>query len=180
MRLADFHPDRCRSRAPRMDLPVALALIALTSLVGCRGEQWQAETYPASGQITINGEPPAGAVVTLHPIAGNVDQRGSSPWGIVQPDGSFLLSTYEKGDGAPVGDYAITVRWPLDVTDMSAAMTDRLGGAYSTQQRSPLTVTIAETENELPPVHLDRAKVLSEKETKSPRRAPPGPNMNSK
>lgn len=150
------------------------------ALAGCGKEEWQAETYPASGQITINGESPEGAVVTLYPVGEKIDTRGSNPWGIVQQDGTYLLSTYEQGDGAPVGKYAVTVRWPRDVTEMSAAMTDRLGGIYATKDRSQWEVTITDGENVLSPIEIEGVKVQSKEEASPPRHAPPGPLMGTK
>lgn len=95
-------------------------------LAGCGGEAWHAETYPASGKVLINGEPAADVVVELRAVGEQPDSRGSRPWGIVQPDVTFLLTTYENGDGAPPGDYAVTLRWPSDISTPSHF--DRLAG----------------------------------------------------
>ena len=138
---------------------IGLVAACLVLAGGCGGEDWQAETFPASGRITVNGQPPAGAVVTLHPLTDKVDQRGSNPWGIVQEDGTFPLSTYAQGDGAPAGEYAVTVRWPQDVTDMAAALSDRLGGAYAQRDNSPWRVTITEGDNQLPPIEIEGARL---------------------
>lgn len=178
--MRDFYvqPASVCCRVPQFDPRNAVVIILMGMIVGCGGEEWHAKAYPASGHITINAAPPEGAVVTLHPIGEQIDKRGSNPWGIVQSDGSFRLSTYESGDGAPAGDYAVNIRWPLDVTDMSAAMTDRLGGAYLTADRSQWRVTIREEENELPPIVLAGVDVQSEQDIQPPQQAFPGPNMN--
>ncbi|MBW3595795.1 MAG: hypothetical protein KY475_00810 [Planctomycetes bacterium] len=152
-----------------------LATTTALACVGCGGEDWQAETYPAHGRITINGQPPVGAVVELHSTGEQPDVRNSRPWAIVQEDGAYTLSTYEKGDGAPAGDYAVVLRWPPDVTQPSLA--DRLGGAYAVPERSQWNVMIGEGENELPPIEITGAKVLSAEEAQSPRHSPPGPGM---
>ena len=151
-----------------------LAVAAGLACTGC-GEDWQAQTYPAHGRITINGEPPAGAVVELRSTGEQPDVRNSRPWGIVQEDGSFTLSTYEKGDGAPAGSYKVVVRWPPDVSQPSLA--DRLNGAYANSEGSQWSVEIAEGENQLPPIEIDGAKVLSKEQARAPRQAPPGPGM---
>jgi hypothetical protein len=151
----------------------ALSLICL----GCGGEDWQAATYPAAGQISINGQPPAGAVVELHSVGEKPDARNSRPWGIVQDDGTFTLSTYERGDGAPLGDYALTVRWPPDVSQPSLA--DRLGGAYTRAEGSPWRVTISEGSNELQKIEITNAKIDSKATSGVAGQAAPGPVMNS-
>lgn len=155
-----------------------LPLLAITcGLVccGCGGEDWQAPTHPASGRITINGEPPVGAVVELHAVGGKPDVRNSRPWAVVRDDGSYSLTTYERGDGAPAGQYAVTVKWPPDVSQPSLA--DRLSGAYSQAERSRWTVTITEGANDLPPIDITGAKVLAKAQARPPRRAPPGPPL---
>lgn len=154
-----------------------LAIGFLVGAAGCGGPSWQADTYPARGRITINGQPPAGAVITLVPAGQKVDQRGSKPWGIVDQRGEFNLSTYQSGDGAPAGEYVVTVRWPVDVTNMAAAMVDRLSGAYATPQRSTYKLTVAPGENEFPVIAITGAKVQSAKAAASRRRAPPMPGV---
>src|SRR5690606_10316468 len=82
-------------------LPAACGLLA-----GCGGADWHAATVPVSGTVQINGLPAANAVVELHAVGEPPDSRNSRPWGIVQLDGTYELTTYEQGDGAPPGDYA--------------------------------------------------------------------------
>jgi hypothetical protein len=136
-------------------------------LLGCSDEQWKADTYPAHGTLTVNGEPAVGAVVELHSVGGQPDVRNSRPWAIVQEDGSYVLSTYESGDGAPVGDYAVTLRWPPDVGQPSLA--DRFDGAYATRSRSQWEVSISEGENPLPPITLEGVRLNAQP---APRRKP--------
>ncbi len=89
-------------------------------------------------------------------------------------DGSVRLSTYESGDGAPLGEYAVTVRWPPDVTVPS--LEDRLGGAYATAQTSRWKVEITETENRLPEIAIEAPKLRSN-QAAATRAAPTGPPM---
>jgi len=160
----------------RVTSTLLLTVPAILVLQGCGGEEWHADTYPAHGRITINGEAPEGAVIELHSSGGEQpDVRNSRPWGIVQADGTFTLSTYETGDGAPLGHYAVLIRWPPDVSQPSFA--DRLGGAYSTTQKSKWSVTIEAGENELAPIDITGAKVVSKENARPPRKAPPGPGM---
>lgn len=158
----------------RVPSPAMAGLLVCLTCLGCGGD-WQAETHPAGGQISVNGEPPAGAVVELHATGEAVDVRNSRPWAIVQEDGSYTLSTYERNDGAPVGEYAVTVRWPPDVSQPS--LSDRLNNAYVDPSRSQWKVTISEGDNELPPIEITGAKVLSEEQANRAGTAPPGPGM---
>lgn len=153
---------------------VVLGLVATLTGVGCRPD-WQSDTYPATGRITINGEAPAGAVVELHSVGEQPDVRDSRPWAVVQEDGSYSLTTYETGDGAPLGEYAVTVKWPPDVSKPS--LVDRLGGVYARPESSAWKVSISDGDNELPPITITGARVLPKEHAGAPRRAPPGPEM---
>ncbi|MDG3004854.1 hypothetical protein [Paludisphaera mucosa] len=142
----------------------ACALAACLAFAGCR-EDWQADTYPASGRVSINGEAPAGAIVQLHPTGGGGgDARRSRPWGLVGDDGSFVLSTYDGEPGAPAGDYKLTLTWPPDASRPS--LVDRLRSKYSSPDRSPWNVTIKQGENVLPAVELTNVDVDRKTETK--------------
>ena len=49
------------------------------------------------------------AVVELYSV-GNANPDVPRPRGIVKEDGTFVLGTYGKDDGAPVGEYAVTIQ----------------------------------------------------------------------
>ena len=152
---------RLRSAVTPLALPKAFALLLIAASAGCEGD-WRAETHPASGSISINGEPPVGALVHLDPVGSKVDERNSRPWGKVREDGSYTLTTYERDDGAPAGRYRLTVVWPVDPATPSPE--DRLRNRFSEPEQSPWEVSIAEGEHKLPPVEVEDIKVLPGKE----------------
>lgn len=133
--------------------------VACLLLSGCgSAPDWQVKTHPAHGTITINNSPPAGAVVELRKLGQEKpDARNSRPWAVVEDDGAFHLGTYAKGDGAPAGDYAITVRWPPVNTQFTTE--DKLNGAYSKPEVSQWKVTIKEGDNALPPIAITGIKL---------------------
>ena len=60
---------------------------------------------------------------------------------------------------SPVGEYAVTARWPLDPDQMMSP--DRLRGKYL-QKTSPVTtVMIQEGDNQLSPIELDGVKLAN-------------------
>lgn len=65
---------------------------------------------PVHGRVTIDGQPLASGKVLFAPIAQD-DRLEAGKWamGTVQPDGTFVLSTYGENDGAIVGDHWATV-----------------------------------------------------------------------
>jgi hypothetical protein len=134
-------------------------LSAMMILAGCSQNSWQATTYPAKGKLFVNGEPATNVVVSLLPKESAVDSRMSMPWGIVDESGVYVLTTYSTYDGAPPGEYLVTLRWPS--TPSSAD--DRFNEAYFTPERSVATVVIEKSPNEIADINLNGIKVLPAK-----------------
>lgn len=132
------------------------SLASVISLVGC-SDDWHASPQPVSGKVTVNGQPPAGAVVQLEPVSAPVDVRKSRPLGVVQDDGTFTLKTYEPGDGAPIGDYKFLIHWPEDWREPSSF--DRLDHKYDRPETSAVTVSVVAGVTELSPIAIENAKV---------------------
>ena len=65
--------------------------------------------HPVVGAIQFRGQPADGAFVSLHPK--NATEGVPNPRATVAKDGSFVVSTYDGNDGAPEGDYVVTVQW---------------------------------------------------------------------
>jgi hypothetical protein len=130
---------------------IVLSFLLVLMSVGCGSNGWMARTYPTRGEITINGKAPENAVIKLVKIGEQIDTRKSDCWALVQSDGSYVMTTYEPGDGAPEGEYAWSVRWPMNpMTNMP----DRLNEAYADPENPYMTVTIKRGKNELPKVEL--------------------------
>ncbi|MEX2358737.1 MAG: hypothetical protein WEE51_10425, partial [Pirellulaceae bacterium] len=98
------------TKSPTSSRTQAIILSSLLLLgAGCTSQpEWQTETQPVHGMLTINGKPAKGAVVTLHPKGEDIDIRESKPWGVTDENGTYRLRTYTKDDGAPVGEYQAT------------------------------------------------------------------------
>lgn len=152
----------------------ASLLFCLVCLTGC-GSDWQASTYSARGIISINGLPPEGALIQLHPTGEPTDVRHSIPWALVQNDGTYTLTTYESGDGAPVGEYAVTIKWSPDVT--SPSFEDRLKNAYTNPADSEWKFTITRGKNSLPPIEITNEELAVREKPEATRKLPPGPEM---
>ena len=124
----------------------ALALLA----VSCGGRDYgDRPPYPASGKVLVNGEPAKGVLVVLSdgPLAPDRPQ----PQGTTGDDGTFVLSTYDPRDGAPAGDYKVSITWRAGRREGSP---DRLNRAYADAQTSGLTAKIEKKTNVLPPFEL--------------------------
>lgn len=111
--------------------------------------------YPVSGQVSVNGERAIGAHVTFLRV-GETDPNAITPYAIVEGDGWFRPSTIDSFDGAPAGEYIVTVTWPTTtlVGGEEIEGEDRLQGRYATRERPAAKVVVTEGENELPPFEL--------------------------
>ena len=98
----------------------------------------------------VNGKPAVGAFVLFIPALESANSPDPRPRATVGDDGSFRLSTYGTEDGAPAGDYLVTVTWPLDGRDDE----DKLRGRYAEPGRSKLKATVKEGPTEVPPFRL--------------------------
>ena len=133
-------------------LPVALAGF------GCGSKEQRKPVYPVQGKVFVGGKPAEKASVIFHPL-NDSDPNALRPTGEVGPDGSFKLSTYTAGDGAPAGDYAVTVSWYEGSSAIGGdadSGPDRLGGRYANPQTSGLHAQVREGSNEVPPFHLKK------------------------
>ncbi len=129
---------------------------ALLVVSGCsNSDDWKANVFSTSGSISINGEPPDGALIAMHPLSGEFDTRGSQPFAVVDQQGKFVVSTYVDGDGAAIGDYKILVRWP----SFRGSKDDRLKGVYWDPNGPSPTVSVVNGKNILSPIELTNVKV---------------------
>jgi hypothetical protein len=147
-----YSPPRCR-RLVLQAGGIALALV----LTGCGdGGIARKPVFPVKGQVLdADGKPAAGAKVIFHPPDVK-DPAAVSPVAIVDEDGSFTLTTYNKGDGAPAGDYAVTIQWaPPGVNPNAWNAPDRLKGRFAQVTKSPFKATIASAPTTLEPFKLD-------------------------
>ena len=130
-------------------------LLALAA-VGCGGSDGRKPTFPTRGKVLVGGKPAAKAQVTFHPRS-DPDGKSPRPSATVEADGSFTLQTYTAGDGAPAGDYAVTVSWPQGESPIGGdadAGPDRLGNRYSNPKTTTLSATVSAAPTEIPAYNL--------------------------
>jgi hypothetical protein len=139
----------------RVWLGTVLACACITQL-GCSGGD-TIPTYPVSGRVLVGGEPAAGAFVVFHPTGEAVPDQ-VRPTAQVQADGSFALATNDAADGAPAGEYAVTIEWYKLVQKGGEAQAgpNVVPPPYARPESTPIKVTIVENDNPLPPFQIVR------------------------
>lgn len=103
--------------------------VPLLAAVGCGGDSKPA-AVPASGTVKYRKTTNAtGALVVFHPTDPAVEKRiGGKPFGKVKEDGTFTLTSYAEGDGAPEGEYGVTVQWNKEPKAGKFALSGEGGG----------------------------------------------------
>jgi hypothetical protein len=109
--------------------------------------------YPVEGTVRVNGQPAAAALVTFHPLRG--EAGAARPTGRVGEDGRFVLTTRAGGDGAPAGEYRVTVVWTRAVAATKPVsdgdevpVRSLLPATYSNPESTPLRATVKPGANE--------------------------------
>ena len=113
------------------------------------------ETFPVTGSLTYEGEPMAGAMLAFFPAA---DQSATSH-GVSDESGNYTLSTHLTGDGAPAGQYIVTIYWPdrrglkstspEEEDSPEQTLPNRLPKAYSRAKTSALRATVEAGPNQI-------------------------------
>src|SRR5262245_8365201 len=128
--------------------------LCLTAAACGQQESGRLPVHPATGVVTWNGEPLAGALLVFHPItalSGPDEEPVPVPGANSHDDGTFTVSTYLPGDGLPEGDYRVTV----SCEDRGAEKAkdddypEMLPARYQNPATSGLAVSIVAGENEL-------------------------------
>ncbi len=140
---------------PRFRFSPTALLAALTAMSICSCGRQSAGVHPVHGLVFVAGQPAAGAVVVFHPLhASSIDMP--RPSGRVAADGSFVLTTFRPGDGAPAGEYGVAVAWygeapPDPVTGQRVV---RLAPAYGNRAVTPLRAVVRNGATDLPAFNL--------------------------
>ena len=106
-------------------------------------------THPVEGQLLLDGMPFAGAMVTLHRYNENTKRYTSVCNGKSDEKGRFQMTTYFRLDGAPVGDFIVTVTKAIGVDEEGEPVKNQLPEKYATPGRTPLKVIIGAGTNDL-------------------------------
>jgi len=116
-----------RSLTTRSLTPAAGVLFALLA-AGCGNSK--PDAVPAGGKVMFNKTTPAaGALVVFHPTDPAFEKRvGGKPFAKVKSDGTFSLTTYAEDDGAPEGEYGVTVDWRGKSREGKLSLGDGEGG----------------------------------------------------
>jgi hypothetical protein len=128
-------------------LLIVVGLFLLTGACGCA----RRDLYPVRGRVVFDQggpiDPLAGGLVIFEPLD---PKMKVSARGDIQPDGSFRLSTFQQGDGAPLGEYRVLVSPPTppsQAKEIPAPVV--IHPRFHDLEKTPLRQTVRPEANEL-------------------------------
>lgn len=130
----------------------SLWALVLCCAAGCSDDRLPLKVFPVSGKLMVGDKPAGGAHLAFHAVDRHIV---SCPVAMTAPDGSFRLMTYAVDDGAPAGDYVVTIFWrdesiPVDdCVGEDLIKHDRLFGIYFDSTKSPLRASVRPGPNDL-------------------------------
>lgn len=136
---------------------VIVGIGALVLLVGCQSQYPDEKpVYKISGTVLVDGQPAEGVQITLHDDAGVDTSDPTFSSGFTDANGKVVISTHAQGDGAPAGNYRVTLMWgQVNPLSMNYGGPDKLQGRYSDAKTTPFTLQVsAEGPNDLGSVEL--------------------------
>lgn len=122
---------------------VALVIVSGVTAWALSNRSDRPPVFAVTGQVLVDGKAAPGAMVVCYPKLNVAD--GPRPKGTVDRKGRFQLTTYEPGDGAPAGDYVVTVEWPQSIgKGEDARFVDIVLPEFRSPKTSKLVLTVSE------------------------------------
>jgi hypothetical protein len=134
---------------------VVLMLLMASALTTSCGDQRFKKTYPVKGQVLFQGKAAKGAAVTLRPLS-TEDHPWTKPSAEVDENGEFTVTTYKAGDGAPAGEYAVTIVWLPPGYAGPLEKGNKLPARYADPATSGLKIEVKAADNVLEPFLLTK------------------------
>jgi hypothetical protein len=136
---------------------LALAFLAVALLTPACSRNSHKPVHPVRGQVLLEGKPAAGATVAFHPVGGAAE--APRPSAQTDDQGFFSLTSYASGDGAPEGEYAVTVTWfrpytTRNLSDGDPNTRNVVPARYANPATTELRATVSTGDNELQPFRV--------------------------
>lgn len=137
---------------PTKWLPI-LFLGTLFMVSGCA--KGRIPVFPTEGKLVINGVPAANVFVLFHSADGKPDAL--KPSATTDQDGKFRLTSHEAYDGAPAGEYTVTLLYePVNSPLLRPkGKPPQIPVLYTKAQTSPLRARVeTQPKNEIAPFSI--------------------------
>jgi hypothetical protein len=116
----------------------SLCLLVCGLMVGCNQDtKGRVDTISVTGKVTVAGQPLNNGTITFVPVSGTNTASGE-----IQ-GGSYSLTTYAKGDGAPPGDYKVAISAYSSKPEMGKPAERAIPEKYFNAESSGLTASVS-------------------------------------
>ncbi|MFY9256959.1 MAG: hypothetical protein WAO83_26135 [Fuerstiella sp.] len=146
----------------RLQVTTLILGASLFCAAGCGDavDPTQRPVAPALGRVLFKGEPIPDASIRFHPVTEPDDGKPVFlPRAIVDEAGNYFVTTYSYADGAPVGEYRVSLSWQGPMEGVSEDDEDKLKELlpkkYTSPASSGITVVISEGQNIIPEILLN-------------------------
>ncbi len=128
------------------------------------------KTTPVKGKVLVDGKPVTNIWVTLHPE--NETKESLLPKAQSDASGNFAVGTYIGADGAPPGNYKITVEW-LTYNQFGGRWSgpSKIDDKFASASTTPFEVTVADKSVDVPVLEVQAKKDADQIKSKSNPRA---------
>jgi hypothetical protein len=126
--------------------PILMLLVLSSAVSGCGGSN-RMKTAIVKGQVTYKGRPVPNGTVLFIP-----SDQGPSATGELQKDGTYVLTTHQKGDGAVLGKHNVVIVAMEDTSDKLPEQRNPLPPSivpdrYTSAATTDLTAEVKDVEN---------------------------------
>ena len=126
----------------RKTIGLFLMAAICVALCSCKHDTRVAKpTYRVAGKVTVDGKPQADVKVVARSKEASDPSFAILPQGVTKEDGTFQLTSYEPGDGAPTGDYTLTFIWQ-EKQGLKYGGPDKLQKRYSDPEKSTFKIKV--------------------------------------
>lgn len=122
---------------------------------GCAKQPPASKAFAVKGVLTADGQPVPNASIAFHRLKQD-DSPLFCPVALTRSDGTFDLTSFAAMDGAPPGDYIVTVLWRDPTVEIDECecpdpiQHDVFRGRYASAATSPLRATVRPMTNIIP------------------------------
>lgn len=158
----------CDMRSVHRALRIFVAL-AVLAIAGCADGRSFPKAFPVKGTVLVNGQPASDVLVVLNRISPDKLSVPATPQATTDSKGEFLITSYNAEDGAPEGEYVVTIEWRERSGPMKTEFDgpDRLGGAYAKMEKTKgmpgFTIKVDRQPLALPPFNLTQSAAAKAK-----------------
>ncbi|MEY4396222.1 MAG: hypothetical protein RL595_3471 [Planctomycetota bacterium] len=117
---------------------LGFALILFCQVLGCGGDpsfKPSVPVFPAKGKLEFQGKPLDGVTLIFNPVDEN---QKIKPQATTDGEGNFTATTFQTGDGAPEGEFLITLVVKTEESDSAREDAEGNGRAKPAKTKFPV------------------------------------------